>query len=359
MGYRVRGALEISIFINGAEYPLEEINILNFFHCAESTKWHVPTMHFAILDVMGVMSKYKLGDSSSIDVVIKDSDIQTSMSFRAANIFRHPSGGHDLYEIDGFLNVPRYHIGTSSLGINGTSSAALSEICSLCDMKFSGIQTNDAQVWLPRNRSFCEFAEFIAARGFITDAAHIAMGIDLSGTMRYRDVRSPTFTARVSYNYATAGAYQAREFRPTTDSGFTNALSGYRDTRVAQSIYATKQHSELSLVPKVNNLLVNQGVRDAIKRGNFTYSPIDFGNVHPNCEKAKYQNARYDALLSLGGEFTFDHPTRLSIMDGLSLTTSPSASSEYDGDYIIGHKVIYQQGTSYAEKIIAFREGTS
>lgn len=343
MGYRLRDEIEIAIFLDGKEFPLSEGNALNFLHCAESTKYLVPTVHFAATDMMGAMRTLQLSDATQITVLVKSSGIQEVMHFRANTWSRSPAGGTELFDIDGFLDAPKFRIGSSAEGISATSSGALQEIATRCGLTYSGETTNDHQLWLPRNLNYAQFTNYIANRGYMSDESHMVTAVDLTGNLLYRNVRKPKQVIPVCYRFLSGTALHCVEFVPVVNSGLTNSVSGYRDQRVQQSIFqqANKVHDKLEFTPGSKRLLVNNDVREDIKRSNVTYSPIDFGNVHEQSERAKYQNSRFDALRSLGGEFVFDMPTKLHVLDTIQLTSQPN--SEYDGEYVITHKVIYVQ----------------
>lgn len=359
MSYKVKDEIELALYIEDQEYPLGALNCLNFFHCAESTQYLVPTFHFAILDVTKSMTAMNLTDASRIRLVIKDTDFQQTMRFRHGTHFKPPSGGEELYDVDGFLDCPRFKDGTASLPINATSSGALSEVAGLCGLEYDGDATNDQQLWYPRNLSFSKFVNYIANHGYATDQSHMATAVTLDGTLRYKDVRAIKTFAPVTYGYSTSGVLQAMECTPITDSGMSNSLVGYRHSRVVQSVFKSGAFDELAVNPKSKDMMVNSQVRDAMKRGTISFSPISWGNEHEQYERARYQNSRFDALRNVGVTLLFPKPTNFKVLDGLQLTTNQHTHSAYDGEYVVSHKVIYVQGNTYAEKIIAYREGKS
>ena len=357
MSFRVKDELEIAIFINDVEYPLEAVNALQFFHASESTKYLVPTVHFSVMDSAKCMRQLNLADASRIKVHVKDSENTQVMCFRSNTIQKPPSGGEDLYIIDGFFDNPRFKDGTSSAGINATSSGALQQIASLCGMKYVGDSTNDKQIWYQRNMTYSKFVNFIANNGFVSPSSHMVTGVDLTGTLRYRDIRNNKDMKRVTVGFQSSGALTAKEVQPTSAAGFSNPLSGYRSTLVGQSAYGGFKLEDLSFRPRAKTLAMSEEARDLQQRGSFSFSHIDFGNNHPNYEQAAYQNTRYDALRSVGVDLIFSEPTGLVITDPFQLTVSKDNPSEYDGEYVVQHRVVYVQGKNYVEKIVALKEG--
>ena len=358
MAYRVKDAIELSLIINGLEYPLSAGNSLNFLHIAAGTKMLLPSLHFSVVDVTNSMSKMGITDASPIQVILSCDGVVTARNFRVNNWFNPP--GSEIFNIDGFWDSPRYRTGTVGGAIGGTSNMAMTKIAEACGLGYDGVITNDPQVWLPRNRTFGEFAAYIARHGYIGDQSHLIHVIDSLGVLRYKDARAVERLFLGAYGYVADKAYRIQEFQPSAKSGVNNALGGYRKTRVAQSVFSdTKLHETLSFQPDSKNVLLSKEARELQGRGSFSYSPIDFGNTHESFQQAQYQNHRFDSLKSLSCEFMIFNPTKMEPLDSLNFTTEPSSPSQYDGAYSISHKVIYIQGNTYAEKFVGLREGLS
>ena len=359
MGFKIKDQLEFSLFINRNEYPLEAFNALNFFHAAESTQYYLPTCHLGLIDKTKSMYHLLLSDGSQLGVGIRHTKQTQDLHFRVGNYTKHPSGSEDLFEIDGLLDAPRYTLGTALDAIPGTSNDALAQIAQTCNLNYSGVATNDSMLWMQRNMTYAQFASYIAQHGYMMTSSHMVHGVRLSGELVYRDVRAMKPRFQVTHGYSTTSALQATDFRPAVRSGINNSLGGYRSTRYGQSAYGTTVKSDLDFVPKARTLLVNTDVREIMQRGPVAYSPVDFGNVHAEFNTAMYQNARFDNLHSLGIELVFNMPTSLQLLEAFSFSSKEESASDYNGDYVIGHRTIFIQGSSYAEKVIAYREGTS
>lgn len=331
MPYKVRDDLEISLIINSKEYPISEGNTLNFLHMASSTKFLLPTLHFSVIDITGSMAKVGLADAVPIQIIISSSGVTTSRNFRLLTWVNPP--GSQTYMVDGFWDSPQYRVGTTDKAIKGTSSSVLESIAATCGLSYAGTYTNDAQLWVPRNRTYGQFAAYIASYGYLNDQAHMVSAVDLQGTLRYVNARSVDRAFEGINGQAPSGsAYRVQEYEPQTNAGFNNAVGGYRNTRVGQSIFESSNLESLAFQPKAK-LLMNASVRDTATRGVFSYSPIDFGNTHANFQKARYQNSRFNSLLSMGCSMLIANPTLMDILDEFNFTCTDAT---YSGSYVWG-----------------------
>lgn len=359
MAYRVKDAIEISIRINDMEYPLSNVNTLNYLHIAASTKFLLPTLCFSLVDVTQSLAEMNLSDASKIQVTLTCDGQVVSRNFRVHS-WSHPPG-QDVYTIDAFWDAPRYRVGTTDKTILGTSNSVLSSIADRCGLAYDGCSTLDTQRWVPRNKTYADFVTYVAAHGYVSDSSHLVAVVDSKGTLKYRDVRNLSKTFLGAYGYEASSAYRVEEYVPSTKAGMNNALGGYRSTRLEHSALSdtSVSHDQLSFQPDSKNVLLNSDVRDLQARGVFSYAPLGFGNVHPNFQRARYQNARFDMLKSLSCEFMIFNPTLMEPLDAFRFSTSATTPSDYDGTYVLSSKVIYIQGNTYVEKHIGLREGTS
>ena len=359
MGYRVKDAIEISIRINGREYPLSDVNTLNYLHIGASSKFLLPTLCFSVVDVTKSMGEMGLTDGSKIQVIISCDGQLVSRNFRVHS-WSHPPG-QDVYTVDAFWDAPKFRVGTSDKALRGTSDSVLSTIAAACGLEYDGCSTSDTQLWLPRNKTFADFVTYVTAHGYINERSHMVSAVTSRGVLKYRNARDVPKKFQGVYGYEAPRAYKIEEYVPSTKAGMNNALGGYRSVRIENSTGSDVpiSHDKLEFQPDSKNLLVNASVRDEQERGVVSYAPIGFGNVHTNFQRARYQNARFDLLKSLSCEFLIFNPTVMEPLDELSFSTSATTPSDYDGLYVLSSKVIYIQGNTYVEKHIGLREGTS
>jgi hypothetical protein len=106
------------------------------------------------------------------------------------------------------------------------------------------------------------------------------------------------------------------------------------------------------------NPAFSEDMRGLIEKGPATFSPIDFGNVHDNYVRARYQNIRFNLLKNMTGQFLFGFQTPLEMGNQIVMSQTPDRNSqEYNGVWTITDKIVFIQGTIYNEKIVAVKNG--
>lgn len=371
MGYIVADKIEVSVFIAGTEYPLGlgVGNVLNYLHMSASTKFRLPQVCFSLLDVTHALDVVPLQDGTPIKLILKgDSAQAATYNFRRFNSRRVLTGDAWEYTIDGYWDAPRFWSGTAGDGINATSSQALAKIANLCGLGYEGVQTSDQMLWMPGNKKMHEFAQFISKAGYISDNSLMKWGVDFDGKLKYRDVNNlpdkDKPTKLIAYQ-TVPGAYTVIDYKPTGKSGFLNSATGYLNQRVIQSATGADLSTieqQITFTSDTKAPDFNTALRDKTVRGKVTHSPINFGNVHPQFERAVYQNDRQSALFSMELEFLINAPTKISLFDTITFSTETEQQREdrsYSGTYIVTGRAIYAKGATYAEKIYAVRQGTN
>jgi hypothetical protein len=365
--YIVQGRLEVSVYINNVEFPLDSQNVLGFLHVGWSTKTLLPTFHMSISDVQHVLDSIELQDGIPIRIVVKPLSTPTvTYNFRKFHHKKQFNGNCFIYEMDGYLDVVKYWTGTTNAGVQGTSNDVLSQIASTCGLQYDGISTNDSQLWIPRNRTFGEFASNVRWRGYVSDTSFTSLGIDPRGILIYRDVNNlPPPQTTITLGQYTNGSYTAVDYDPQAKSGLNNKMIGYQNARNDQSMTSsttTQAYSQLSFSPDVTSPLINLTVRQQAARGYQSYGGIDVGNTHENYEKALYQNLRYANLYGLNVEFMIQTPTPLTLFDTFTFSVDQEQHKQdvaYAGTYTVAAKAFLITGANYGEKLLGVREGTN
>jgi len=319
-----------------------------------------------ITDTTKSLDKIFLQDGIPITINAKPFRFSNSTyNFRLFHKKKSFNGAAFVYEVDGYWDAPIYWSGTSVAGIQGTSSTALNTIANACGLIYQGITTNDDQLWMPRNRSYGEFAKMIYQHGYVSDKSYTVAGVDLSGALLYVDANNlpkPT-VALVAYQ-TVEGMYTVNDYKSVSKAGLNNNLTGYNNTRVTQSqtgANLSTNNEQLSFTWDTTAPSFNTAIKKDAARGYQTYGPIDVGNVHDNYERAAYQNMRYGNLLSTDVEFLLNTPSSLTLFDKFTFsleTENHKQDPSYSGVYIVAGRAIYVQGATYAEKIIGTRTGT-
>jgi len=364
--YKINDQVEAGIYLDDKEFVVTAGNFVQSIHMAAHAIYSVPVITVNLIDVVGIIPQLKLNDGSVLRFSVKASSLNIDRTFRVYSWPRQPAGNGFAYAITGYLDAPKFFIGTTSKTIRGSSSEALKSIASSCGLDYSkdNTATADTMVWTPGNSTYAEFAKEISRYGYVDQNSYMGFGIDSLGTMRYRNLAAlPAPKYSVSQVASGSDMLQLMDFKAIASSGMNNMLTGYSHTRVVQSADTQQQYDQLSQVSVdtgVSTPLLNTGVRSAIERGGVSFSPIDFGNVHANYEQARYQNVRISRLNNLSAEFVFGYVTNFEMFDTFTyVSPQQQGQTGYDGKYIVTGKVVYVAGTAYYEKLTAVRMGFS
>lgn len=366
--YIVQGRIEVSILINGVQFPLDMMNLLHFLHIGFSTRTKLPTCHFAISDAQHTLDTINLQDGIPITISIKpQTSPTTTYNFRKFSHKKTFNGTCFVYEIDGYLNSPLFWTGTTTTSIRGTSSDVMSQIASKCGLTYNGASTNDSQLWIPRNRTWGEFAKAVCNRGYISDQSYMVSGIDGSGTLFYKDANDLSDPkVNITLGQVVNGSYTAINYTPIASSGITNKVQGYQHTRYNQSMiqpeFTSQPLATVDFVPDVPGYYVNQSIPQQITQGYRSFGGVDVGNTHDSYEQAVYQNRRFASLYSLGVKFQLYTPTVLTLFDRFSFSVDTESQKQdlpYAGAYSVAAKAICITGTTYAELLLGVRQGVN
>lgn len=369
MGFRINDQLTGSLFIGGREFIMEAGNSLKSLHLRASSLITLPELCISLIDTLNQMPQFGLQDGAQITLQINGGQLQLTRKFRVQRWKRTPAPLGFSFYIECYADAPRYWLGTSIGGRRGSSSQVLQAIASLSGIKWdsANANTSDAMLWMPSNRTYGNWARDIARTGYISDTSHMVLAVDSTGTMRYRDINAnpkPKVTVGPIVPASSTGVFQQiTDFTPVTNSGTTNSIGGYMHSRFVQAIddngtSVDSLEDELQFKPDAKYPLLSEDVRGRMVRGSVSFAPVDFGNVHSNYERAKYQNTRYNLLNSLTGKFLFPFQTAWEPFDNFTLSLPVELdSSQYDGEYTVQTKIIFIQGGTYNEQLIAVKNG--
>lgn len=365
MTYSVQGRLEVSVFINDQEFPLEAMNTLNYLHIAWTTRSILPTFRMGLFDAQHSLDNIELQDGIPIRVVLKPFGSQSvTFNFRKYDHKKSFTGSGFTYDVDGYLDFPKFWIGTAVGGIRGTSNDVLQQIASQCGLNYDGTTTADNQLWLPRNRTFGEFAYSIKQRGYVSDTSYMELGVNPDGTMLYRDITQlPAPQKTVILGQLKDDAITAMDYLPHARSGMNNKITGYQNVRFDQSMVGQQvstANTNVTLQLDATAPLFNTKVQDLVGRGYQSFGGIDVGNTHPNYEKALYQNLRIGNTYSLDVEFLLYSPSNLSLFDTFVFSVDEEANKQdaaFAGTYIVVGRALAVTGAQFSEKILGTRQG--
>lgn len=367
MGFLVADRIEVSIYINDVEYPLEAVNLLNWLHITTTTRHSLPVLGFQVDDVRHSIDESGPLDGAPLRVVIKPNgkDSKTFV-FRKFNSKREFNGSCWRWTIFGYWDAPLYWAATSLRAIEGTANSVLQEIADTCGLRYEGVTTNDSQIWLPRNRTYRAWAKNIVSHSWASNTSCMVLGVDLDGVMRLlniNDLPEPEIDI-IAYTYSET-ALTASDVQTNAASGLNNALSGYNNMRIAQSVTedeTSRTLKGLSFTPDVKSPHYNRELKAQLERGAVRFSPIDAGNVHENYERASYQNLRYQNLFSYGVDALMTDVTTVNLGDRVNLAVQTETLRQdvpNSGVYTVSGHAIYIQGANYSEKLGMCRQGTN
>ena len=362
MSFKINDSLSCTILINKKELVLETPNQLSMMHITSSTQIGLPVLNFQYIDTAKLTTGLNLQDGVQITVSLSG-PINVTRNFRVVSWARGEVGDGFEYSVEAIWDSPKYFIGTSMNCIEASSSDALKKIAELCKIKWyqKNLLTKDKMVWSQGNRVYMMFARDIAQNAYADSKSHIVLGVDSVGQMRFIDINrnpKPTISVGPLNPPQNNGEFLLiTNFKPVSVSGLNNSLLGYRHVRVVQKMKPELlQNAEF--VSDSKYPAINADVRNIQGRGMISYAPVDWGNVHPDYEKARYQNSRFDSLNSIAGEFLFQNQTQIEICDNFNHVATPDIkNTDYNGEFTVTSKTIFILGTIYQEKIVAVRNG--
>jgi len=367
MSYIIPDRVEISIIFNDMNYPLNQFNVLNFLHIGSSIRMLVPTLKISVTDQSGMLGSGVLVDGCSITVVLQSlgDGRSSTYKFHLSNFTSNNTPVGSQYTIYGYGYPPKYFGGTTTEGIRGTSDYVLSQIAQACQLTYDGTTTNDAQLWMPQNRSYAVFALRTAEYGYADEQSLMKLAFCPEGILRYKNLNKISdITLKCAQGKSDGDRFIIVDHRPSTSNGTSNLISGYNlarrrqgDTNPQQEIYDQLQFTSDSKTP-----LIDVTTKEQIGRGLQSFTPIDFGNTNENYDRGFYQNRRYSALLSMGTDFLTTYVSSLLLLDKIDFSAE-DANGNLDtttsGQYIITSKAIVAQGPNYYEKFEGVKNGTN
>ena len=364
MSYKVNENITVSILIEDVELVLEAGNALHTLHIVSGSQLTLPVLCVSFSDTLRVVPKMNLTDGSKITVTISGTKTEIRY-FRVHRWSRSPVGDGFSYNVEAYWDAPKYWAGTAIASMRGSSKVVIEQIASMSSIEVwsKNTETADTMLWMPCNKSYGLFCREIARHGYATEKSHMVLGVDSSGKLRYVDVNAnenPKFSVGYTSSNDVGTFLIISDFQPSNSSGLNNQIAGYRHERYVQNAAgaSVSLESALQLDSDSKYPMVNSKVRDIQERGTVSFSPINFGNVHEKYERARYQNARYNLLNSVKGEFLFAFQTGIEMADNF-FYVSPSEleNKDYDGEFTATTKVIFIAGSDYQEKVVAVKNG--
>lgn len=365
MSYTVDNRLELSVFFEGIEFPLEHSNTIDalIVECMIGTI--LPTFFLKVTDAMDLLqSRNLVRDGSMVSIVVRGPGESRPriMNFRVFKSKCQTTQLGSQWMIDGYLDKVKYWLQTTNTGVRCTSSQLLTDIANKCSLKPAVENTADSQLWMPQNKTWGEWVRSLVVNGYASDTSLMLQGVDLEGKLHYRDFNRKTSPTRtLVYGKYEQGQVPVMDYAPSVQSGLTNRITGYNTVMRSQStVRQSQEHKELTFSPDSRDPLLNPDLKTAGQRGYQQFGPLDFGNTHEASERAFYQNRRYANLYNLSVEFMTTMATGISLFDVINFIPKSGASEDdtsYGGTYKISAYQMRIQAMSYTEYICGERHG--
>lgn len=365
MAFGVRDRLYLQLRIGGVDIPLED-NLIESIHIVENVRIYVPMLTLTIKDATKFLTRNTLLlDGAPIEVTIEAEKTRSVYYFRLFGFKENLSQGTVRYTIQGYLDVPRYWTESTSTPLRGSVSYALEQIARATGLTYDGLTTADSQLWMPANIRYAEFAREISEHGWVSDTSCCQMAITTNKQMRYRDVSQVLQGNPVQFfsNKDNSDVQTViTDFNVINKSGFFNSASGYKETRIVQSILSQNAVNlkDLRLVKNTQRLMMSQSIHSGLKQNKVVFSPIDVGNVSETYERALYQNRRLSNLYTFGLEFVTPRPVTANLLDVVNCELAKpglDGVESYSGKFLLTGKVTYVVGINLYQKCEVFRHG--
>ncbi len=358
---QIQDRLSLTITINGKEMLFDRVNTLDFLQVSSSVLISIPMLHIRYIDTVDWLMKNKmLFDNAPITLSMTrpGSKLKTNSKFRINSFKETVAEGATIYDIDAYLDVPTYWNSSASEIFNGSASAALEEICTLCGIEKKTIEaTTDSQLWVPRNMRYHQWARYISDRGFVSEQSCMKLGFDLLNGMVYKDVLKEN-PIKAEFGMATfqQNVILVTSYKPRTASGVNNNMLGYNTSMVEQLPLETTQnrtHEKVDVtVGSGKQLVMNNKVKTNAATGRVTHGYIDPGNSNENYERGMYQNKRGAALFSVGVDILTPIVTNVGLLDDVTffIPKEQGYVKPYSSRYKVMSKAIVISGIDYYEK---------
>jgi hypothetical protein len=202
----------------------------------------------------------------------------------------------------------------------------------------------------------------------------MVLAVDSTGRLRYKDVNRDLRNApMVTLSLLRPGSlandqnHLIQDFSTKIGAGLYNSTGGYSHARYVQAVAQPNDGLSLidgdidttsPLVKDSDTMLRNAAVVSYIEASVVSFSPIDFKQVGDNYERGRWQNARFNLLNCVTGEFLFSYPTTWEPIDYFKYLAPDNLSdTTYNGMYTVASKTILISGGNYYEKVQALRTG--
>lgn len=373
MAIKIQDYLEVSLFFNNKEFPLES-GSLNVLKIQECTKLALPTIYISVSDAANLLLESGLSDGTVITVIIKaKGQLLHKMSFLLYSYEQFWSGNCYTYEIDGYLCFPKFWAGTQEFPYSGTTSNIAKQIAQVCGLKFDGDSTSDNRYYCGLTHKYRDAVKDLAESAWGGERACYKASVTLDGVLKFKNVMNLNKVVACLDSNPLPGekegdegkipTYPILDFSITSNSGAYNASGVYQATVQAQSVaQPSEEVKNITVNTGVRNPNVNMKVRNAVGKGMNIFSPISTVETGNSTSKARYYNKRFSNMFSVEGKFISEYPTQLTLFDVFSfvpISPRDNVVLPIAGQYILCSRTIQIEQSNYMEIIVGTRMGTN
>lgn len=363
--FGVEGRLYVQMSINKVDIPLST-NLLDSLHLVESVRIGLPMLTFRIADSTKFLTRNDLLlDGAQIELTIETEASRSTLYFRYFNSEEDINGSGN-YLVSAYLDAPRYWTESAVEPFRGSASAVLKFIAEKTGLTYSGVTTADTQIWVPANTKYKDWARDVSERAWVGERSCCVLGVTASKEMRMRDLSTfssdpvvQLFSNKDNSNVQTV----ITDFKVINNAGFYNAVSGYKDKRIAQSLVTDSiELRDLKVSKNSTKLMMSRNIQSNIGQSRVTYAPIDVGNVSDTYERSRYQNRRLSSLFSSGLEIMTPRPVKANLLDVVNCEIAKpelDGVEQSSGKYLVTSKVWYIRGFNLYHKLEVLRHGVN
>jgi len=282
-------------------------------------------------------------------------------------------GAGPQIDIIGIYDAPKFTSECGREAYSGSSESVLQQLAAKCKLQYDGPSSvvkrslNDNQVWINTVKTRAAFAQhYVARHGYIDNHSAMVACLTSMGILKYRNlsdvIEKPVasikyaFVVNTNFKDDSKIIYNVIQAREMSNAGVANITGNYGSTKVIPNLEGEHQiNSEVQVKTSGKFLPINDKVYKTIDRSKLEYGYIDCGNVHPNFEKAHYQNLKLLSLFSERQSILVRDVTEVQLLDPVLLIQSNNETFETarasDIYIVVGKTIAVCGGSDYYERL--------
>ena len=376
MAYELKDRLRVEIYFNDIEFPFDRVNNLDFIHICQSARLRLPMVHLRVIDTSEFFSKNNElvnGTKIRLTVQVPNSEVQ-KFDFIMNTAKRMEISTGTAYDIDGYLNLTKYWIGSQTQPLQGDSISVMKTIASACGIGLAKAnvteyyryeQSDDSQWWFPRNKPYHAWMTDLALHYYNSSNYSIAFAISVDKDLLIQGINLPRVlmpskrrAIRYPPDYSKPETLGVVDFAPKNSTGANSYQYAYGNTKIDGSMLNQKKvytpNSQVS-INIVNNkpLFVNSNVTATADQKRVRFGAIGSGNTNTNYEVAPTVNRRVYSTYTNGLEVLAVKPMGINLLEWVDVEfdiQTKKSPKQFNGVYLVTSKVIYIQSNNYYEK---------